>query len=90
MSRKSVIVWNHRSTAPTAVIGSPLDHGNYVSNDFIPSQGNHVTDHQSDNVTNSQLPVTISVTNQSLPQEPSHSTVPLRSSGWFYELTELI
>ena len=80
MSRKSVIVWNHQSTAPTAVIGSPLDHGDFVSNDFIPSPGNHVTNHDTDHV----ISVTNSVTsNPSLPKDFSHPTVQVRSSGWF-------
>ena len=79
MSRKSVIVWNHRSTAPTAVLGSPLDHANY--NEFnLPTQSNHVTNNQAGHVTN--LPVTN--TNLSLPQELPHSTVPVRSSGWYH------
>ena len=79
MSRKSVIVWNHRSTAETAVIGSPLDHANYNEFNLPPTQSNHVTNNQSGHVTN--LPVT----NQSLPQELSHSAIPVRSSGWFHK-----
>ena len=81
MSRKSVIVWNHRSTAETAVIGSPLDHANYNEFNLPPTQSNHVTNNQSGHVTN--LPVT----NQSLPQELSHSAIPVRSSGWFHKKT---